>query len=1569
MRAAWSRRSVGRVGLSMLVVFGTIFVPLSLVAPIATARADVVQGQPSSSPDPGPQEVTGPVGTLPGGSFPKGVTVVAELPNLRTDTSRTYLTSTGSRVLMNYAGPVNYKDSSGTFQPIDDTPVGNAGGGWHNKAGLYGATVPSSLGQPISVTAGSASVGFLLQSASSAGAPSPPADVSGSVKGDAVTFAKAFSGTDISYAFGNTGVNETVSLASATTPASYTWSLDPSAGLTPTLTPAGAIALDNADGSTAMLIDTPSITDANNLVGPPPTLSLAPDGTSMTISLAADAGWLADPARAFPVAVDPSVSVPIPQSSSQCQMWQSAPNTSECQSGTSYQIGDNSLSANAHTMFRFDNLTKLVPYDSLVQNSTFDVYEQGALNGNSIPVSLGTIANESWSSTQATWNQYTSGSAWANPGGDFTATPGAQPVDAGTANGWLNYDPVQQVQAWVNGADLTSPSTPPPASVNQGFMLTSDNSPNTVYVTNWASATTSQWPYLTVTYTPRIGTGAGMNILKTPLDDKTTLGVNAANGDLSVNSSLFDIQGAGLPLQISQTYDSMGGTETSLGTASQGAAWGLSSSFDEPELTLSGVYPNMIGNLNAADGTNGVFTNEDVFGTFLGEPPGINATLQGITNTEATVTFNQTGEVWTFDSIASNPDVLHLSSMHTRNGNGSGNLITYTYNAAGTMLTSVTDTEGRTVTIAYNTNNLVSSVTDSTGRAVSYTYSGTAGDERLATASYGGATTTYGYDSAGNLNKLTDPIGNITTMVYDSSQRVTSMTRVTNKAAMTGPTTTYAYTPSSAGSPGTPGSTKVTDPNGHPTTYSYDPWDRVSTATDALGHAESSSYNAQSDPTTLTNGLTQITKLQYDTNNSLNKITSPPTATGQTPAASTYDFNTPQSVNGGTYLPSSGTDAQQNCASFTYDANGNQTGIYEGFATGTNCDGETSGTGVTSVTDGYQGDGPSCNGKAGELCTTTSGAGNVTNYSYDSQGQLIQVVQPGGNCQSGSRSLCTTITYDGLSRPSTVTDGKGQETTYTYDSWDRITQILYNGTTTCRTSAGTCIRFTYDADGNVLNRVDQSGKTIFHYDMLNRLTEEDLPNATDSCSGFSGMTYSYDAASNLTAYCDAGGAVTYAYNAANLDVGVATGTGSCTPGAVVQPCTAYTYNAANQLTNITYPTSTGVTDTLGYDGAGHQTSEVVAKGGTNLSAEAYNYANGTSDMQLQHAAFNFNTGLGTTYSYDTQDRLSGASETGSGATNYSYTYDADGNLTYETAGYIPVSYAYNASDALCWSVYATSSNACANPPSGATRYSYDGDGNQTGNSAGEAISYNSVNQTTSMTPAGGSALSMAYTGTDSTQRTSAGPTTFANNTFGVAESTTNSTPTYFTRDANGRLNSITVGGAQYYVYYNGAGSIAGFFNTSGTNMASYSYDPYGGTTPGGTDPSYNPFRYKGGYEDSTGFYKFGTRYYAPGTASWTQQDSMAGTIQSPGTINRYAYAGDDSVNEVDPSGYCSLFGCIAEVANLVVGTIAGSAVGVLCEGASFGLATLECGALGIGTGVIITDGLNAYDTYLQQNGY
>jgi RHS repeat-associated protein len=96
-------------------------------------------------------------------------------------------------------------------------------------------------------------------------------------------------------------------------------------------------------------------------------------------------------------------------------------------------------------------------------------------------------------------------------------------------------------------------------------------------------------------------------------------------------------------------------------------------------------------------------------------------------------------------------------------------------------------------------------------------------------------------------------------------------------------------------------------------------------------------------------------------------------------------------------------------------------------------------------------------------------------------------------------------------------------------------------------------------------------------------------------------------------------------------------------------------------------------------------------------------------------------------------------------------------------------------------------------------------------------------------------------------------------------------------------------------------------------VQSYSYDPYGATTVDISGGPANPWRFAGTYQDSTGFYKMGMRYYAPGLMRWAQQDP----IEEPtdfGMINRYAYVGGNPVNMVDPTGEarcrCVRLGCV-----------------------------------------------------------
>ena len=196
---------------------------------------------------------------------------------------------------------------------------------------------------------------------------------------------------------------------------------------------------------------------------------------------------------------------------------------------------------------------------------------------------------------------------------------------------------------------------------------------------------------------------------------------------------------------------------------------------------------------------------------------------------------------------------------------------------------------------------------------------------------------------------------------------------------------------------------------------------------------------------------------------------------------------------------------------------------------------------------------------------------------------------------------------------------------------------------------------------------------------------------------------------------------------------------------------------------------------------------------------------------------------------------------------------------------------------------------------------------------------NTSNQTTGGSSAHGT-YTYGYSGTNQTERVSNNAQTDVYTSLGLSSEKSASGTTEYVRCSCGLLNSLhTPDGKKYYYLFDGEGSIVGVTDSSGNDVNRYDYDPFGTAMGPWQVQVSQPWTYAGGYYDSqTGLYKFGIRYYDSTTARWTQRTPIAGSLQETTKANPYEYAGDNPVNEVDPSGRIS-GACILDIVGIANG--------------------------------------------------
>lgn len=796
----------------------------------------------------------------------------------------------------------------------------------------------------------------------------------------------------------------------------------------------------------------------------------------------------------------------------------------------------------------------------------------------------------------------------------------------------------------------------------------------------------------------------------------------------------------------------------------------------------------------------------------------------------------------------------------------------WSYTGDGRLLT-YTDRDGKVSSYTYDGAGRLETFSDPLGRTRAYTYDAqgrtqTITDPRAKAPGANPADflTAFSYDTNGYLRTTTNPLGSVTTTVYDALGRLISV------ADGEGGTSSFTYTPSGQ-------IQTATEPRGnlpgavaadYTRTNTYNIYGELETSTDAAGGVTSYTYDRAGHVKTVTDPLSRVTRYDYDADGNVLRTTDPTGAV----TSFTYDLGgrrTTMTTPRGNALPD-GQDRTPYTWTYTYDKAGNQTQVsnplggpqiktYDAYDRVTSVK-----TPLRSRSDSYDGivydfattrlayDG------RGNVVSQTDPHGGLTTYVYDDASQLVASTSARGNLSGADPAASTThYEYDLAGNQTAVIDPLGHRTTYQYDAADRLTAVTdprgnlagaspqafttrygYDRAgrqTSVTDPTGATATVSYDATGNVIGVTDPRGNvsggtpaaftTAYAIDRLGQVQTETAP-------GGAVTKYGHDAVGNIVTRTDANGhATTYTYDGADRVLSRTSPTGQ-----VWQT----TYDPDGQVSTQTNPAGSSTatagdgTTTYQRDPLGRVTL-VDYSDTTPDVTYVYGYSDGTGHVDGRPLSISSN---GVTYAYNWSD-YSGSNGGPAGLLNYVYAsstgttatssiyyyYDALGFLTQRqtsfqgdrTSSYATTDYTYDSLDRV------------SSVGTGATAVTlgYDAAGNlatlttPAANGYTESRTYDSVGRIATVTNTRGATTLSSFAQTYDPASNPASSTTVNGGS---------TTRAVYSHDAAGRLTDVCY-----------AATCAG-----ATARIAYAYDPVGNrtsetrtgvTAPGTTTYAYN----------------------------------------------------------------------------------------------------------------------------------
>ncbi|MEU4770963.1 DNRLRE domain-containing protein [Micromonospora sp. NPDC023644] len=371
---------------------------------------------------------------------------VRELPGKRTKNSRVYQLSDGRTQAEISAVPLHYRDGRGRWQPIDTRvrPTKDKGYVQGNTTNSFTSLFGDRSDELVRFAQEGRSVELGLAGAAKGVTPR--------VSGSSVTYPGVAGGADVVYDVTPTALKEKIVLHRAPSgPASYTFTLD-ATGLTAQQRADGSIAFVGlAGGEPVFVMPAPFMYDDRDDKASPHgkvwsdkvTQTVAGSGAATTVTVTADAAWLADPKRVYPVVIDPTIRIqPVPTDSQDVQVYSGNPNHAHQTDPTNWPLRVGTDTGVWRSLVRFP--LAAVPSGTAIDDARLELYyDQTHTSYDHDVLMEARRVTQPWTDESATWNNTYQNIA-AQPAGNLVQLDDG---DAGTS--------VTGSWAWSGNPDMT----------------------------------------------------------------------------------------------------------------------------------------------------------------------------------------------------------------------------------------------------------------------------------------------------------------------------------------------------------------------------------------------------------------------------------------------------------------------------------------------------------------------------------------------------------------------------------------------------------------------------------------------------------------------------------------------------------------------------------------------------------------------------------------------------------------------------------------------------------------------------------------------------------------------------------------------------------------------------------------------------------------------------------------------------------------------------------------------------------------------------------------------------------